>query len=137
MMDNPTIQHSPDPHNPSGRLLLSIVLNAMITLVEIAGGILSNSLALISDAIHNLSDTLALTLAWFANKFGKHKPDARRTYGYQRIEILSAFVNASALTAVSIYLIYESVVRFLNPEPVKSGLMLIIAIFGLFANMIS
>lgn len=129
----------PSPHNqnPSGRLLLSVLLNAMITLIEIAGGILSNSLALISDAIHNLSDTLALALAWLANRVGKRKPDARHTFGYQRIEILSTFVNASILTAVSIYLIYEAVIRFLHPEPVKSGLMLIIAMFGLFANLIS
>ena len=132
-MDHP----SPHHHNPSGRLLLSVVLNAMITLIEILGGILSNSLALVSDAIHNLSDTLALALAWLANRVGKRKPDARHTFGYQRIEILSAFINASILTAVSVYLIYEAIIRFLHPEPVKSGLMFIIAMFGLFANLIS
>jgi len=127
----------PHHHNPSGRLLLSVLLNAMITLIEIAGGILSNSLALVSDAIHNLSDTLALALAWMANNMGKRKPDSRHTFGYHRIEILSAFINASVLTAVSIYLIYEAIMRFLNPEQVKSELMLIVALIGLFANMIS
>ncbi len=126
-------QHS----DSSGRLLLSILVNALITIVQIVGGILSNSLALISDAIHNLSDTLALMLAWFANKVGKRKPDTRRTFGYQRLEILSAFVNASVLTGVSIYLIYEAIVRFLHPQPVTSGLMFYIAMFGLIGNLLS
>jgi cobalt-zinc-cadmium efflux system protein len=129
--------HAPHPVNPSGRLLVSILLNGLITLTEIAGGILSNSLALISDAIHNLSDTLALTLAWIANRVGRRKPNARRTFGYKRFEILTAFINASILTAISIYLIYEAMLRFLHPEPVKSGLMLLIAVIGLFANLLS
>lgn len=124
-------------HLTSGRIALSVLLNALITLLEIAGGILSNSLALISDAVHNLSDTLALALAWTANRVSRRKPDLKRTFGYQRFEILSAFVNASVLTAVSIYLIYEGVVRILHPEPVRSNLMMWIAIAGLVANLFS
>lgn len=133
-MDNHSHHQHPDS---SGRLLLSILVNALITIVQIAGGILSNSLALISDAIHNLSDTLALVLAWIANKVAKRKPDTRRTFGYQRLEILSAFVNASVLTGVSIYLIYEAIVRFLHPQSVTSGLMFYIAMFGLIGNLLS
>ena len=129
--------HSHHHENPSGRLFISILLNGLITLVEIVGGIFSNSLALISDAIHNLSDTLALILAWLANSVSGRKPNARRTFGYKRFEILSAFMNASILTAISIYLIYEAILRFLHPEPVRSVLMLIIAIIGLLANLIS
>ena len=121
--------------NPSGRLFVSILLNGLITLVEIIGGIFSNSLALISDAIHNLSDTLALILAWVANHFSDKKPNVRRTFGYKRLEILSAFINASVLTAISIYLIYESVARFVHPEEIRSGLMLIIALLGLAGNL--
>jgi cobalt-zinc-cadmium efflux system protein len=123
--------------NAAGRLLVSIVLNALITLTELVGGILSNSLALVSDAIHNLSDTLALVLARVANRVGERRPDARRTYGYKRFEIISAFFNVTALTAISFYLIYAAVLRFLHPEPVRSGLMLIIAIAGLAANLVS
>jgi cobalt-zinc-cadmium efflux system protein len=123
--------------NPSGRLLISILLNGLITLVEIFGGIFSNSLALISDAIHNLSDTLALILAWLANNVSGRKPNARRTFGYKRFEILSAFINASVLSAISIYLVYEAILRFIHPEPVRSGLMLIIAVIGLSANLVS
>ena len=118
-------------------MLISILLNGLITVTEIVGGIFSNSLALVSDAIHNLSDTLALMLAWVANRVGGRKPDARRTFGYKRFEIISAFVNVSILTAISVYLIYVAIQRFLHPEPVKSGLMLIIAVIGLAANMIS
>jgi len=129
--------HSHSHENPSGRLFITILLNGLITLVEIIGGIFSNSLALISDAIHNLGDTLALILAWLANKFSGRKPDARRTFGYKRFEILSAFINASILSAISIYLIYEAILRFLHPEPVRSALMLIIAVIGLVANLIS
>ena len=121
----------------SDRLLLSVLLNALITLVEIAGGIFSNSLALVSDAIHNLSDTLALALAWLAHRLGTRKPDERRTFGYKRFEILSAFINASVLTAISIYLIYEAIMRFLHPEPVKSTLMLGVAVIGLMVNLAS
>jgi len=132
-MENLSHQHQ----NPSGRLVISILLNGLITLVEIAGGIFSNSLALISDAIHNLGDTLALILAWLANHFSGRKPNARRTFGYKRFEILSAFINASVLTAISIYLFYEAILRFLHPEPVRSGLMFIIAGIGLLANLIS
>ncbi len=132
------MEHISSHHkDPSGRLVLSIILNALITILEIVGGILSNSLALISDAVHNLSDTMALMLAWVAGKVGKKQPDTRKTFGYKRFEILSAFINASVLTAVSIYLIYESVLRFLNPEPVKTGLMLVVALAGLAANLLS
>lgn len=131
------INHSHYHENPSGRLFISILLNGLITLVEIVGGIFSNSLALISDAIHNLSDTLALILAWLANNFSGRKPNTRRTFGYKRFEILSAFINASILTAISIYLVYEAILRFLHPEPVRSGLMLIIAVIGLSANLVS
>jgi cobalt-zinc-cadmium efflux system protein len=121
----------------SGRLIASIFLNGLITAVEITGGILSNSLALISDAIHNMSDTLALVLAWLAHRVGKREPDLRKTFGYRRFEILSAFINASVLTGISLYLIYAAIIRFLHPEPVQSTLMLVIAVIGLFANLLS
>src|ERR1039457_3716553 len=129
--------HSHHHENSSGRLFFSILLNGLITLVEIVGGIFSNSLALISDAIHNLSDTFALILAWLANNVSGRKPNARRTFGYKRFEILSAFINASVLSAISIYLVYEAILRFIHPEPVRSGLMLIIAVIGLGANLVS
>ncbi|MFZ4520865.1 MAG: cation diffusion facilitator family transporter [Bacteroidales bacterium] len=128
-------EHSHPGQGP--RLMAAIVLNGLITVLEIAGGIFSNSLALLSDAVHNLSDTMALILAWVASKIGSRKPDQKRTFGYKRFEILSAFINASILTAISIYLIYEAIQRFLHPEPVKSNLMLVVASIGLLANLAS
>jgi cobalt-zinc-cadmium efflux system protein len=130
-------KHSHQHENAGNRLLIAIMLNGLITVLEIIGGILSNSLALISDAIHNLSDTLALMLAWVASKVGTRKPDQKRTFGYRRFEILSAFINAAILTAISIYLIYEAIQRFFHPEPVRSALMLTIASIGLAANLAS
>ncbi len=123
--------------DPSGRLLGSILLNGLITIAEITGGILSNSLALVSDAIHNLSDTLALILAWAANRIGGRKPDTRRTFGYRRLEILSAFINASVLAGISIWLMYEAVTRFVHPGEVGTGLMFVIALIGFVGNLVS
>ncbi|MEI6900987.1 MAG: cation diffusion facilitator family transporter, partial [Bacteroidota bacterium] len=112
-------------------------LNGLITITGTVGGILSGSLALISDAIHNLSDTFALLLAFIADKVGKRKPNEKLTFGYKRFEILAAFINASLLTAISIYLIYAAIMRMMQPTEVHSSLMLIIAIIGLVGNLVS
>lgn len=117
--------------------MVSIVLNGLITLVQVIGGIFSNSLALLSDAIHNFGDTLGLVLAYIANKVGKRKPDSKKTFGYKRFEIISAFVNAALLTGLSVYLVYEAITRLLHPEPVGSVLMLIVAVTGFLANLIA
>ena len=132
-MDN----HSSQSDTHSVRLLVSIILNGLITVAEVAGGILSGSLALVSDAIHNLSDTLALVLAWIANKIGIRQADTRRTFGYKRFEILSAFINAFILTALSLYLIYSAFLRLIEPSPIRSGLMFIVALAGLVVNLVS
>ncbi len=119
------------------RLLISILLNLGITVAEIIGGLLSNSLALISDALHNFSDTLALTIAYIANRISKRKSTEARTFGFKRIEILSAFFNALVLISISIYLFYEAFERVYNPEPINGLIMLIVAIIGLLGNLIS
>lgn len=118
-----------------GRLLAATVLNLVISIAEIVGGILSNSLSLISDALHNLTDGLAIFIAWIANKISKRPSNLKRTFGYKRIEILAAMLNAAVLVAVSFWLFYEAIGRIMNPEPVKGGLMLIIASIGLVANL--
>jgi cobalt-zinc-cadmium efflux system protein len=116
------------------RLLVVTILNFIIFLAEIAGGLISNSLSLITDALHNLSDGLAIFIAWIANKIGKRPSNSKRTFGYKRIEILAAFLNALILIAVSLYLFYEAILRILAPEPVKGLIMLIVALIGLLAN---
>jgi cobalt-zinc-cadmium efflux system protein len=118
-------------------LFISVLLNAVITAAEFIGGILSNSLALISDAVHNLSDTLAIIISYIAMLAGNKKSNVKKTFGYKRIEILAALFNAVVLIAISLYLFYEAYKRFLNPEPIGTKLMFIVATIGLAGNLIS
>lgn len=113
------------------------LLNATITVAEIIGGILSGSLALLSDAIHNLSDTVAIATSYFANRIALKPNDTRRTYGYKRAEILSAFVNSAVLLAISVILIIEAFERWQSPESINGSLMITVALIGLVANFIS
>jgi cobalt-zinc-cadmium efflux system protein len=125
-------------HNPSGRkLFISVWLNLSITAVQIVGGLLSNSLALLSDALHNLGDGLALLIAWIANKVSRRPSSEKKTFGYKRIEILAALFNGLVLVFISLFLFREAWKRFQNPEEIESSLMLIVATFGLLANLIS
>jgi cobalt-zinc-cadmium efflux system protein len=123
--------------NTEKNLLFSTILNLVISLTEVAGGIFSNSLALISDALHNLGDTSALFIAYIANRIGKRDHNYRKTFGYKRIEILAALFNAVILFVIIIYLFIEAWHRLRNPQPVKGLIMLGIAFIGLLANFIS
>lgn len=130
--------HSHDTLNLSGKKIFWVtVLNATITIAEIIGGILSGSLALLSDAVHNLSDTVAIALSYLANRIAQKPHDEKRTYGYKRAEILSAFVNATVLLALSTVLIVEAIKRWQSPENIDGTLMIIVASIGLVANFIS
>lgn len=132
------MSHNHNHGNLKGKnLFISIILNFVITIAQIIGGILSNSLALLSDALHNLSDGLALVIAYIANKIGKKDSNERKTFGYKRIEILAAFINSLVLIVISIYLFIEAVKRFMNPEPINGSLMFIIAVIGLIANLVA
>lgn len=141
MNGSPTKQHGPHgsgSRNMSGARFLGVtLLNALITAVEIAGGILSGSLALLSDAAHNLGDTIAILTSYIAWRIAGKQKDVRRTYGYKRAEIIAAFVNASALVAISLFLVFEALRRFRDPETVESSLMIGVALFGLAANFVS
>ena len=131
-----THEHHNLPKSVRGNRLLAVtILNLIIFFAEIAGGLISNSLSLITDALHNLSDGLAIFIAWVANKIGKRPSNLKRTFGYKRIEILAAFFNALVLIAISLYLFYEAVLRIISPEPVKGLIMLIVAMIGLLANL--
>jgi cobalt-zinc-cadmium efflux system protein len=112
-------------------------LNALITAAEIIGGLLSGSLSLLSDAVHNLSDTFAIALSYIANRIAQKPEDARRTYGYKRAEILAAFVNSSVLTIISSVLVVEAIRKFSSPEAIKGSLMIFVASIGLVANLVS
>lgn len=118
------------------RLGIAIFLNALIFVVEMIGGLLTNSLALISDAIHNLSDFVALILSYFAAKIARLNTNHNKTYGYIRIEIFAAFINSIVLVAIGCGIIYEAVRRIGHPEPVMGIWMVAIAVVGFIANAI-
>ena len=119
------------------RFLAVTLLNILITIVEILGGIFSGSLALLSDAFHNLGDSVSIILGYFAQHIGGHPENQRRTYGYRRAEILSALTNSALLIIIAIFLIIEAIKRLQHPEHINGGIMLIVAIIGLLANFIS
>jgi len=116
-------------------LLVATFLNLVITVVEIAGGILSGSLALLSDALHNLSDTFATFIAYLATIIGKREANQKKTFGYKRMEILAALTNAVILIVISVFLIKEAWYRWHNPAPINSMIMLVVGMIGLLANL--
>lgn len=118
------------------RLLVALSITGLMTIVELAGGLLSNSLALIGDAGHMFTDTLALGLSLFALNLAKRPASQTKTYGYYRAEILAALVNGTILVLVSGYIFYEAYHRFVAPPEVRGGLMLIVAAIGLAANIV-
>jgi len=116
---------------------ITIILNVVITAAQIVGGLISGSLALISDAIHNLSDGLAVFLAYVAERLSHRKPTAKSSFGYKRAEILAAFINALALIAISFYLMFKAVERFFYPQQVDFRWMISMGLLGLVANSLS
>ncbi len=116
-------------------LLTVTLLNLVITLVEIAGGILSGSLALLSDALHNLSDTFATFIAYLAILIGKREANQKKTFGYKRTEILAALLNAVILIVMSIFLVMKAYEHWNNPRPINSMIMMVVAMIGLLANL--
>lgn len=127
-----------DRQNISGkRFLFVTILNVTITVVEIIGGLISGSLALLSDAFHNLGDSFSIVLGYFAQAISSKPENQHRTYGYRRAEILSAMANGIFLVIVSLALIYEAIKRFQKPEHINGEVMLIVAIIGLIANLLS
>ena len=129
--------HLNEKSNSTGvRLIITMLLNFVITIVEIIGGILSGSLSLISDALHNFSDGIAVIISYFAIQLKKKPNTEKHTFGFKRAEILAALINAAVLVAISIYLFYESILRLMDPLEVQGGLMTIVASIGLIANII-
>ncbi|BAO99809.1 cation diffusion facilitator family transporter [Wolbachia endosymbiont of Cimex lectularius] len=120
----------------SKRLIYSIIIVAITMLMEIVGGVISHSLALLSDAGHMLTDLFALVLSWVAHRFSAKKSDLQRSYGYHRLQIIAAFVNGLTLFLIAAIIIIESIKRFIFPVNVEWQIMLMIAILGLIANIV-
>ncbi|MDD1746787.1 MAG: cation diffusion facilitator family transporter [Methanomassiliicoccales archaeon] len=124
-----------EPRGLSRPLLLALAITVTFALVELAGGLLSGSLALISDSGHMFTDALALTLSLWASYVATRMANERQTFGLLRVEILVALANGVVLVGVSLFIIYEAVVRLQSPQPIEGGLMLVIAVIGLVANL--
>lgn len=121
----------------SGRLVVSITLNLLITIAEIVGGLLAGSLALLSDAVHNLSDTASLGISYVARRISTRSATAEKTFGYKRAEIVGAFINLISLVIIALFLMKEAIERFFNPREIDGTLMLAVAVIGLLANVIT
>jgi cobalt-zinc-cadmium efflux system protein len=119
------------------RLGWTIVLNVGITIAEVIGGLVSGSLALLSDAGHNLSDVIALVLAYFGSRGAAMKPTKRSTYGFKRLEVVTALINALSLVAISVYIIIEAFHRYADPKEINAPVMLSVAVLGLLGNVLS
>jgi cobalt-zinc-cadmium efflux system protein len=121
----------------TGRYLgLSILLTLAFVLGEAAAGYFANSLALLSDAGHNLADALALILSWYAIRAGRRPADARRTYGYHRVGVLAALVNSASLVVIALFIFWQALARLQSPEPVHGGLMIGVALAAVALNAV-
>ncbi|APX98942.1 cobalt-zinc-cadmium efflux system protein [Lacinutrix venerupis] len=135
MSQNHQHNHTHDHVNLKGRnLLISILLNIIITVAQIIGGLLSGSLALLSDALHNFSDVVSLIISYIADKLTKRKASLHKTFGYKRAEILAAFINSSTLIIVAILLIIEAIKRFKNPQEIESSLVIWLSFIAILGN---
>lgn len=119
------------------RFVIVTLLNVLITVLEFIGGLVSGSLALLSDAVHNLSDVGAVVLSFIAHLVSNRKRNRYKTFGYERAETLAAFTNGVILIVISIFLFIEAVKRFWEPEQIKGNIMLIVALAGLAVNLLS
>ncbi|MCB4798263.1 cation diffusion facilitator family transporter [Neotamlana laminarinivorans] len=126
------VHHHPDLKGRN--LLISIFLNVLITASQVIGGLISGSLSLLSDALHNFSDVISLIVSYIARKLTNKRASEQRTFGYKRAEILAAFINASTLIIVAIVLIKEAVQRFKNPQIIESNLVIILALVAILGN---
>jgi len=133
-MDPSHVHNHQHPDLRGRNLLISIFLNILITIAQVIGGLVSGSLSLLSDALHNFSDVISLIISYVASKLTKQKASASRTFGFKRAEILAAFINASTLVIVAVILIIEAVKRFFDPQEIESSLVIWLSIVAILGN---
>lgn len=130
--------HNHDTKDTSdSRLFFALLLNLGITVAEVIGGILSNSLALLSDAVHNLSDTSSMGISWIARHIARLEKDPRHSYGFERAEVLAALLNTTVLLGIGVFLLVEAARKVLHPEPVHGTVMMVVACIGLAGNLLT
>ncbi|WP_346432834.1 cation diffusion facilitator family transporter [Breoghania sp.] len=127
--------HHVDPNAGDLRIAFAIGINFLLTVVQIIGGVMARSLALIADALHNFSDSISLVIAFGARKIARRPSDAQMTFGYDRIEIVAALINYTGLIIVGLYLVYEAMLRFIQSEVVDGWLVIIIAAVALVIDL--
>lgn len=130
------LNHVKEQHKSKKTLWITIILTLFFTIVEIVGGLISNSLALLSDSAHMMSDVLALGLSMTAIYLATRNPNQKYTFGFLRFEILASFINGLALAAISIGIFVEGIKRMITPTEVDLTLMLSVAIIGLVVNIV-
>ncbi|MGB7117680.1 MAG: cation diffusion facilitator family transporter [Anaerolineales bacterium] len=121
-------------NDSTGDLRLTFFLNLSFTIIEIAGGIWTNSLAILSDAIHDLGDSLSLGMAWYLETYARKDKDKKYSYGYRRYSLLSALINTVVLIVGSVFILSRAVTRLFNPEPVDAKGMILFAVLGIIVN---
>lgn len=124
-------------HDSSGNILFAFVLNFVFAIIELIGGFYTNSVAIMSDALHDFGDSLALLFSYFSEKISLKGPDKKFTFGYRRFSLLSAFINGVILLSGSLYMIYEAINRIQVPEEVKPEGMLVLALLGIVVNSVA
>jgi cobalt-zinc-cadmium efflux system protein len=129
--------HQVAPDSGDARVFWAITVNMLLTIAQIVGGVISGSLALIADAIHNLSDALALVIAFVARKIARQPANEQMTYGYGRAEIVAALINYTTLIVIGLYLAYEAIVRFFDPAGVDGWLVVVIAGIALIVDLLT
>lgn len=129
--------HHSRSKDSSENLKIAFFLNLAFTLIEIVGGILTNSVAILSDALHDLGDSLSLGMAWFLDNYSKKAPDSRFSYGYRRFSMLGAFINTVVLIGGSLWVLTNAVPRILEPETTNAPGMIAFALVGIVVNGIA
>ena len=127
--------HHVDPDAGDARVAMAVGVNVALTVAQIVGGVLSGSVALIADAIHNLSDAASLGIAFFARKIARRPTDAGMTFGYKRAELIAALINYTTLIVIGFYLIYEGIMRFFAPPEVAGWMVIIVAGIALAVDL--
>jgi len=118
-------------------LFIAVILNVVITVAQVIGGLFSGSLALLSDALHNFSDVASLLITYFAAKISKKERNLKLSFGYKRAEILAALFNSSVLVGIAVFLIVESLSKLFSPEPIDSMLVVWLALLSIVMNFLS
>jgi cobalt-zinc-cadmium efflux system protein len=121
-------------HDRTHNISWAILINITFTIIEVIGGIFTNSLTILSDALHDFGDSLVLILAWVAEKKAQQKPDQKRTFGYKRISLASAICTSIVLISGSLFILSQAVPRLFNPEPVNAQGMILLALLGVVFN---